>query len=140
MMKAIVIPRYGTADVLRVGALPEPEPGTGEVRIEVRAAGLNFSDVSARQGLYPDAPKPPMVVGYEVAGTVESLGSGVTDFAVGDRVWALCHFGGHAELVTTAAAMVRKMTASMSFEEAAAIPVVYSTAILLVSDFGHVRE
>jgi NADPH:quinone reductase-like Zn-dependent oxidoreductase len=72
-MNAIVIPRYGDAGVLRVCAMPEPEPGEGEVRIAVRAAGLNFSEVSARQGLYPDAPKLPAVVGYEVAGTIEAL-------------------------------------------------------------------
>jgi NADPH:quinone reductase-like Zn-dependent oxidoreductase len=140
MMKAIVIPRYGTADVLRVGALPEPEPGTGEVRIEVRAAGLNFSDVSARQGLYPDAPKPPMVVGYEVAGTIDALGEGVSGLARGDRVWAICHFGGQAERVCTRASLVRRMPASLDFVHGAALPVAYATALLLTSRFGHVAK
>jgi synaptic vesicle membrane protein VAT-1 len=139
-MKAIVIPRYGTADVLRVRSLPDPEPRAGEVRIAVQAAGLNFSEVSARQGLYPDAPKPPSVVGYEVAGTIDALGPGVSELACGDRVWAICQFGGHAELACTRASLVRKMPPSLDFVRAAAIPVAYATALLLTSSFGHVRE
>ena len=139
-MNAVVIPRYGTAGVLRVCAMPEPEPGAGEVRIAVRAAGLNFSEVSARQGLYPDAPKVPAVVGYEVAGTIDALGSGVSGFERGDRVWAICHFGGHAERVCTRASLVRRMPASLDFVHAAALPVAYTTAFLLTCGSGHVRE
>ncbi len=140
MMNAVVISRYGNPDVLSVRALPEPEPGPGQVRIAVHAAGLNFSEVSARQGLYPDAPKPPSVVGYEVAGTIDALGPGVTDLARGDRVWAICRFGGHAERVCTPAALVRRMPASLDFVRAAALPVAYATAVLLTSGFGHVGE
>src|SRR5579863_3432502 len=139
-MKAIIIPKYGKASVLEVRELPDPTPGAGEVRIRVRAAGLNFAEVSARQGLYPDAPKLPSLVGYEVAGVVDALGEGVRDFKVGDRVWALCHFGGHAELVCPKAAWVRRMPDALGFEKAAAIPVVYATAMMLVSQFGHVNE
>jgi synaptic vesicle membrane protein VAT-1 len=139
-VKAIVIPKYGTASVLEVRDFPDPSPGPGQVRIAVKAAGLNFAEVSARQGLYPDAPKPPCVVGYEVAGSIDARGEGVTQFASGDRVWALCRFGGHAERVVTPAALVRRMPAGLRFEEAAAIPVVYATAMLLVSDYGHLQE
>ena len=139
-MKAIVISRHGDPSVLALRELPDPEPRAGQLRIAVRAAGLNFAEVMARQGLYPDAPKPPCVVGYEVAGTVDALGEGAAGFAVGDRVWALCRFGGHASRVCTDAALVRPMPAQLSFEEAAAIPVVYATAALLVSDYGHLRE
>jgi NADPH:quinone reductase-like Zn-dependent oxidoreductase len=138
-LKAVVIPRIGRASVLEVRELPDPMPGPGEVRISVRAAGLNFAEVSARQGIYPDAPAPPSVVGYEVAGTIDSLGDGVDTFSVGDRVWALCRFGGHAELVCTSADLVRSMPDPLSFVEAAAIPVAYATAIMLVSNYGRVR-
>jgi len=138
-MKAVMIPRIGTSSVLEVRELPDPMPGPGQVRIVVKAAGLNFSEVSARQGIYPDAPKPPSVVGYEVAGTVDTLGEGVVGVALGDRVWALCRFGGHAELVCTQADLVRRMPASLSFVEAAAIPVSYATALMLVSGYGQVR-
>ena len=78
-MKQLVIPRYGPPDVLILREVPDPPVVAGAVRIRVRAAGLNFSDLLARQGLYPDAPKPPCVVGYEVAGVVDSVGSGVTN-------------------------------------------------------------
>lgn len=139
-MKAVVISRYGRADVLQVRDLPEPEPGPGEVRIAVRAAGLNFAEISARQGLYPEAPKPPSVVGFEVAGTVDALGVGVTAVARGDRVWAICRYGGHAERVCTPATLVRPMPQALGFEQAAAIPVAYATAVLLTMSFGHVQE
>jgi NADPH:quinone reductase-like Zn-dependent oxidoreductase len=139
-MKAIVIPKYGKATVLEVREVPDPSPSAGEVRIRVRATGLNFSEVSARQGLYPPAPKPPAVVGYEVAGTIDAVGSGVSDLKVGDRVWALTRFGGHAELACTRATLARRMPDGLGFEQAAAIPVVYATAMMLVSAFGTVRE
>ena len=89
---------------LRPGALEvreaaDPEPGPGQVRIRVRAAGLNFAEVMAAQGLYPDAPRPPCVVGYEVAGVIDALGAGARGRAAGQRVLALTHFGGHADVV-----------------------------------------
>ncbi|HEY6809169.1 MAG TPA: alcohol dehydrogenase catalytic domain-containing protein, partial [Gemmatimonadales bacterium] len=67
-MKQLVITRHGGPDVLQIREAPEPALAPGGVRIRVRAAGVNFSDILARQGLYPDAPKPPCTVGYEVAG------------------------------------------------------------------------
>src|ERR687891_1200378 len=98
-MKALVITEHGPPDVLRVQERPDPEPAPGELRIRVRAAGVNFADVLSRLGLYPDAPKPPMVVGYEVAGTVDGIGSEVTGFSEGDRVIALTQFGGYSDVV-----------------------------------------
>jgi NADPH:quinone reductase-like Zn-dependent oxidoreductase len=139
-MKAIVITRYGRADVLKVRELPDPEPGPGDVRIAVRAAGLNFAEISARQGLYRDAPRPPSVVGFEVAGTIDAFGPGVTGFARGERVWAICRYGGHAELACTPAVLVRRMPDALGFEQAAAIPVAYATALLLTQSFGRVQE
>src|SRR6187397_1724444 len=99
-MRAVVLTGHGGPEVLRVEERPEPPVGAGEVRIDVRAAGVNFADTAARVGVYPDAPKPPCVLGYEVAGVVESVGEGVTDLAEGDRVVAGTRFGGQAELVT----------------------------------------
>ena len=102
-MKAVVQTGNGGSDVLQVQERPDPPVGPGEVRIAVRAAGINFADTMARVGLYPDAPKPPCVMGYEVAGTVETVGEGVSEHAVGDRVVAGTRFGGQAELVTVPA-------------------------------------
>ena len=87
-MKALVITEHGPPDVMRVQERPDPEPGPGEVRIAVRAAGVNFADLLARVGLYQEAPKPPCVVGYEVAGDVDALGEGVEGFEIGQRVMA----------------------------------------------------
>src|SRR5690242_2542559 len=98
------------------------------VRIRVRAAGLNFSDLLARQGLYPDAPKPPCVVGYEVAGVVDAAGSGVTGVGVGDRVMAMTRFGGQSEVVVVPVTTVFPLVEGWSMEEGAALPVVYLTA------------
>ncbi|RYE88062.1 MAG: alcohol dehydrogenase, partial [Myxococcales bacterium] len=100
----------------------------GEVKVRVAFAGLNFAEVSARQGIYPDAPPSPFVAGYEASGVVEALGAGVTGLAVGDRVVALTRFGGHAEVVCAPAVQVLKLPASMSFEQGAALPVNYLTA------------
>src|SRR5512136_84507 len=75
-MRSVWIARHGGPEVLEVRDTPAPEPGPGQVRVRVKAAGLNFADVMARMGLYPDAPPPPMVVGYEVAGHVDAVGPG----------------------------------------------------------------
>jgi synaptic vesicle membrane protein VAT-1 len=77
-MKAVVLIRIGGPEMFEVLERPDPAVGTNQVRIAVRAAGLNFADTMARVGLYPAAPKPPCVLGYEVAGEVESVGEGVS--------------------------------------------------------------
>ena len=138
-MRAIVITRHGAPDVLEVQERPEPVVGAGQVRIAVGAAGLNFAELMARQGLYPDAPKPPCVVGYEVAGVVAEVGDGVTGLAVGDRVFAGTEFGGHAEQVVVGADEAVSLPDELSFEQGAAIPVNYSTAWAALVGYGSVR-
>jgi NADPH:quinone reductase-like Zn-dependent oxidoreductase len=127
-MRAVVISRHGGPEVLRVEQRPDPVPGAGELRIAVRAAGINFADLLARAGMYPEAPKPPAVVGYEVAGEVESLGPGVEGFSRGERVLAGTRFGGYAELVCAATSDVLRLPEGMGFEQGAAVPVNYATA------------
>src|SRR6188472_3463906 len=129
-MRQVVIPRHGGADVFEVREVPEPTPGEGEVRIRVRAAGINFADILARIGLYPDAPKPPLVVGYEVAGVVDAVGPGVTNPHEGDRVVALTRFGGYADYVVVPAAQAYRFPDRLSDAEAAAVPVTYLTAAI----------
>src|SRR5919201_871413 len=99
-MRAVVITEHGGPEVLKVQERPAPPVGPGEVRISVKAAGINFADTVARVGLYPDSPPVPCVVGYEVAGEIESVGDGVEEHKPGDRVLAGTRFNGHAELVT----------------------------------------
>jgi len=139
-VKALVQTGNGGPQVLQVLERPDPTVGPGEVRIAVKAAGINFADTMARVGLYPDAPKPPCVMGYEVAGTVESLGAGVTDFAVGDRVMAGTRFGGQAELISVPADQVLPLPDRLSFEQGAAFPVNYGTAYAALIIMGSLRE
>ncbi len=138
-MKAVVITRHGGPEVLRVEERPEPAVRPGEVRIAVRAAGINFADLMARSGIYPDAPSPPCVVGYEVAGEVESVGEGVDSYAVGDRVLAGTRFGGHAELVSVPADQVLPLPDSLGFEQGAAFPVNYATAYAALVIMGGLK-
>jgi NADPH:quinone reductase-like Zn-dependent oxidoreductase len=109
---------------------PDPLPGPDEIRIRVRAAGVNFADVLARLGLYPDAPKPPMVVGYEVAGHVDAVGTAVTGITEGDRIVALTRFGGYSDTVVVPSTQAFHYPDEMSDSEAAAVPVNYLTAAL----------
>lgn len=139
-MKAVVLAGTGGYDVLQVQERPDPAVGPGEVRVAVKAAGINFADTLARVGLYPDAPKPPCVLGYEVAGEVESVGAGVTEHEVGDRVLAGTRFGGQAELVTVPAGLVQALPDALSFEQGAAFPVNYGTAYAALIVMGSLRE
>ena len=138
-MRAVVITRHGAPEVLRVEQRPEPAVGPGELRIAVRAAGINFADLMARSGVYPDAPPPPCVVGYEVAGEVETVGDGVEGHAVGDRVIAGTRFGGYAELVTVAADQVLPLPERLGFEQGAAFPVNYGTAYAALVIMGGLK-
>ncbi|MBK7150860.1 MAG: zinc-binding dehydrogenase [Sandaracinaceae bacterium] len=138
-MRAIWIPKAGKANVLELRESPDPEPKAGEVRVRVHAAGLNFAEVMARQGLYPDAPKMPFVPGYEAAGLVDAVGEGVTSVKVGDRVAALTRFGGHADCVVVPENQIFGMPASMTFEQAAALPVNYLTAYHMLFQVARIK-
>jgi synaptic vesicle membrane protein VAT-1 len=138
-MRAVWITRTGGPETLAVRETPDPQVGPGQVRVRVHAAGLNFAEVMARQGLYPDAPKPPCIVGYEVAGVVDALGPGAAGPEIGRRVMALVRFGGHADTVCAPAEQVLEMPDEMSFEEAAATPVNYLTAYHMLFRVANLR-
>ncbi len=138
-MNTVVITKHGPCDVLQVEERPEPPVGAGEIRIATRAAGINFADLMARAGVYPDAPSPPCVIGYEIAGEVESVGEGVEDFAVGDRVLAGTRFGGYAELVSVPVAQALPLPDALSFEQGAAFPVNYATAYAALVIMGGLK-
>ncbi|HEX5956125.1 MAG TPA: zinc-binding dehydrogenase [Solirubrobacterales bacterium] len=140
-MKAVVITRHGGPEVLRVEDRPEPAVRPGELRITVRAAGINFADLMARSGIYPDAPSPPCVVGYEVAGEVESVGEGVdSSYSVGDRVLAGTRFGGYAELVSVPVDQVLPLPDALGFDQGAAFPVNYATAYAALVIMGGLKS
>src|SRR6201999_1021851 len=138
-MRALVIPSHGPPEILTVQQRPDPHPGPGEVLVRVHAAGINFADLMARSGLYPDAPKPPCVIGYEMAGDVEAVGAGVTEFEPGQRVLGGCRFGGYAELVATPVNTLLPLPDDWSYEEGAALPVVYATAYAALVRYGSLQ-
>jgi NADPH:quinone reductase-like Zn-dependent oxidoreductase len=138
-MRQVWITRAGPPEVLQVREAPDPQPLQGQVRVRVRAAGINFADLMARLGLYPDAPKIPCVVGYEVSGTIDAVGAGVEDLRVGERVLAMPKFGGYTDCLVVPATQVLRMPEKMSFEQGAALPVVYITAYNMMLFTGTLR-
>lgn len=138
-MRQVCIPRYGPPEVLRLQEVSDPLLMANTVCIAVHAIGVNFADVMARQGLYPDCPKPPVVVGYEVAGIIESVGADVSELTPGQAVLALTRFGGYAERVVVPAAQVFPLPKDMSLTAAAALPVNYLTAYLMLYICGHLQ-
>jgi nucleoid DNA-binding protein len=139
-MKQIVITQHGDIDVLKVQEKSDPTPSSGEVLIKVKAIGINFADILARKGLYPDAPNPPCVVGYEVSGVIESVGQGVDSSKIGDPVLALTRFNGYSDKVCVSEKAVFPIPESLDFEKAAVIPVNYLTAYQLVHVMGGLKK
>lgn len=139
-MRQIVTTRNGGVEVLKLQEAPDPKPATGEVVVQVKAAGLNFADILARQGLYPDGPKKPCVMGYEVAGVVEAVGEEVDRGILGKAVVAMTRFSGQSEKVAVAANQLFAKPEALGFEQAAAIPVNYLTAYALLVVMGGLRK
>ncbi len=139
-MRQIWITKAGAPEVLEVREAPDPVAGAGEVRIRVHAAGINFADLVARTGMYQDAPPIPCVIGYEVSGTIDQVGAGVTELKVGARVFGMPRFGGYTDTLVLPAVQVFEMPAKMTFEEAAALPVVYLTAHHMMLFTGNLRR
>ncbi|HEU5132782.1 MAG TPA: zinc-binding dehydrogenase, partial [Pyrinomonadaceae bacterium] len=139
-MRQIVTTANGDIDVLKVQEKPDPTPRDDEVVIRVRAAGLNFADILARQGLYPDGPPKPCVMGYEVSGVVEAVGKDVNSSFTGKSVVAMTRFGGQSEMIAVKATQMFEKPEKLTFEQAAAIPVNYLTAYALLVVMGSLHE
>lgn len=135
-MKALWLDRRRTWDVRET---PAPHPKAGEVRIEVRSTGLNFSELMASRGLYPDAPKLPAILGYEAAGCIDEVGDGVDAKRVGQRVVALTAFGAHAQYCCVPARRAVPISNALTFATAAALPLTYLTAYHLLFFAANVR-
>ena len=139
-MRQIVTTGTGGIEVMKVEQRSDPVAAAGEVVVRVRAAGLNFADILARQGLYPDSPPKPCVMGYEISGVVEQLGQGVNSDFANKSVVAMTRFGGQSELVAVNATQMFGKPESLTFEQAAAIPVNYLTAYALLVVMGSLHE
>jgi NADPH2:quinone reductase len=138
-MKAVRVTEFGDTDGMDVAEVAAPEPGEGEVLIEVQAAGINFADIMQRRGHYHGGPEPPYVAGMEVAGVVEAVGDGVGR-SVGDRVVSMVGGGGYAEYATADARGIFDIPEGMGFEEAAGFPVQFLTAHNCLHEWGGLEE
>jgi putative PIG3 family NAD(P)H quinone oxidoreductase len=126
-MRAVIADGAGGPEVLSVAELPDPEPGPGEVVLQVAAAGLNRADLLQRQGFYPPPPGASDIIGMECSGTVAALGEGVTGWSVGDEACALLSAGGYAERVAVPAGQLMPLPAGVDLVTAAALPEVAAT-------------
>jgi len=127
-VRAISVDRWMEPVELRVSEIPAPQAGPGGLQIEVRAAGCNFFDTLIVQGKYQVRPAFPFTPGGEIAGVVREVGAGVEGFAVGDRVLAGTQIGGFAETAVVSASSAHRLPDGMSFEEGAAVPIIYPTS------------
>ena len=138
-MRAIQVEEYGGRDALSLVGTDVPEPDDGEVRIEVKAAGINFADIMQRRGHYQGGPEAPYVPGLEVAGVVDAVGDGVGR-SVGDEVVTMLGGGGYAEYAIADAAGLFDLPDGLGFEEAAGFPVQFLTAHNCLHEWGGLEE
>lgn len=128
-MRAVVIDKAGGPEVLELREVPTPAPCRGEVRVRVHATAVNRADLLQRAGAYPaPAGVPADIPGLELAGEVDAVGEGVTELALGDRVYGLVGGGAYAEQVVAHARTLARMPSGMSFVDAAAVPEAFLTA------------
>jgi len=135
-MKAIVFDAPGDESVLKLGEVPPPPLGAGEIRIRVAATAVNRADLLQRQGMYPPPPGASPILGLECAGVVAEVGAGVTAFRPGERVMALLAGGGYAEDVVVPAACAMRVPERLDLEQAAAVPEVFLTVFSNVFQLG----
>jgi NADPH:quinone reductase len=138
--RAVMLTKKGGPEVLHVVELPMERPGPGQLRVRVRAAGVGSTDLMMFSGNYAYAPKPPFVPGYEVAGVVDAIGSGVTGFEVGQRVAALTVHGGFAEFLIRGAEHFLPIPDEVSDRDAAAVILNYVTAWQMIHRVAKVRS
>ncbi|CAM3379577.1 NAD(P)H-quinone oxidoreductase [Marinicrinis lubricantis] len=139
-MKAIVLEKYGGPEEMKMKEINKPVPGPHEVRIRVKAAGLNRADLQQRRGLYPPPQGASPIMGLEVSGEVEAIGTEVGKYQPGDRVCALLAGGGYAEYAVVHEAMCIPLPEHMSFEQGAAIPEAYITAYFNVIELAGLKK
>lgn len=133
-MKAVRVRELGDADVLRVEEVEKPTPKADEILIKVKAAGINYADTMMRSGNYLTKPELPFTLGYEAAGTIESVGAEVTNLKPGQRVLATTSSGGYAEFATAKAAQVIPIPDELGFGQATALLVQGLTALGLLDE------
>lgn len=138
-MRSIIVKQTGGPEVLALEEVDVPEPKSGEVRVRVCAAGINYADIMQREGLYPNGPTAPFGAGFEIAGTVDAVGEGVTHWAPGERVMGFCA-SGYSEYAIAHAAALMSCPDGLDFEHCAAIPCQYLTAYHTLFTLSNLSE
>ena len=139
-MKAVVLKEFGGPEVMRIGEVPTPEPGTGQVLVRVMATSVNRADLIQRQGHYPPPPGESEILGLEAAGVVEEIGAGVSRWKPGDRVMGLVAGGGYAQFVVVPADHLLPIPESIDFAQAACVSETYITAFLNIFLIGGLQS
>jgi NADPH2:quinone reductase len=138
-MKALLCTRYGTPDDLELADIADPKPGPGGAVVRIAAAALNFFDTLIIAGKYQYKPEMPFSPAAEFAGTVESVGAGVTSLAAGDRVLGYSGYGAARERIALAADKLVKLPAGLDFDRAAGVSVTYGTTLYALKDRAHLK-
>ena len=139
-MRKIVYPKAGGVETIQIVEEDDPVPQSDQVCVRIHRAGINFAELMMRQGLYGSSPDFPFTPGYEASGIVIGVGDQVVTLKEGDRVLAMTGFGGYSEKVCLDAGRVIPIPDSVSFDQAAAIPVTYGTAFHMLVHLGRISK
>ena len=139
-MKSVILTKYGAPEVLQVKELNDLEPLNNEVRIKVHYAGINFAEIMARMKLYPGGPKPGSVLGGEVSGVIDKIGKDVKGLSIGDKVMGLTLSGSYSSQACINANSIIPLPDNFKLDEAAAFPVTYITAYMMMFDLGNLQD
>ena len=139
-MKSVILTKYGAPEVLKVKEFKDPEPLNNQVRIKVHYAGINFAEIMARMKLYPGGPKPGSVLGGEVSGVIDKIGKDVKGLSIGDKVMGLTLSGSYSSQTCIDADSIISLPDNFKLDEAAAFPVTYITAYMMMFDLGNLQD
>ena len=139
-MKSVILTKYGAPEVLQVKESKDVEPNSNEVRLKVHYAGINFAEIMARMKLYPGGPKPGGILGGEVSGVIDKIGNNVKGLDIGDKVMGLTLGGSYSSHTCIDANSIIPLPNNFNLDEAAAFPVTYITAYMMMFDLGNLQD
>ena len=139
-MKSVILTKYGAPEVLKVQELKDVEPSNNQVRLKVHYAGINFAEIMASMKLYPGGPKPGSVLGGEVSGIIDKIGKDVKGLSIGEKVMGLSLNGSYSSHVCIDSNSIIKIPDNFKLDEAAAFPVAYITAYMMIFDLGNLQD
>ena len=135
-MKSVILTKYGAPEVLKVKEFKNPQPLDNEVRIKVHYAGINFAEIMSRMKLYPGGPKPGSVLGFEASGIIDKIGKNVKELNIGTKVIGLSLSGSYSSHICIDKDLIIPLPENFELDEAAAFPVAYITAYMMIFDLS----